>query len=65
MSNQPADPYKAKNEVEPSIHEKHQDYAKFVEKCKFCMLTTKSPEGVLASRCMALASKVSIGLARS
>ena len=58
MSDKAADPYKAKQEEEPSLQEKHQDYARFVEKCKFCMMTTKSPDGVLASRCMALAAKV-------
>lgn len=58
MSGQPTDPYKAKNEEEPPLQEKHADLAKFVGKCKFCMMTTKSAEGVLASRCMALAAKV-------
>ena len=53
------DPYVEKNQEEPSLHEKVQELGAFVDKCKFCMMTTKSQDGVLASRCMALAAKVS------
>lgn len=54
-----ADPYTAKNEQEPSLKEKVEDLNQFVDKAKFCMMTTKTAEGRLASRCMALAAKVS------
>ena len=53
-----SDPYVEKNQEEPSLHEKVQELGAFVDKCKFCMMTTKSSDGVLASRCMALAAKV-------
>lgn len=57
--NQPADPYKAKNIDEPGTKEKIEDLIQFVDKNKFCMMTTKIPQsGLLASRCMALAGKV-------
>lgn len=55
----PADPYTDKNKQEPSLKEKIDDLVAFEDKCKFCMMTTNSQEGVLASRCMALAAKVS------
>ena len=56
---QPADPYKAKNIEEPSLKEKFTDLISFVEKSKFCMMTTRiAPKGILVSRCMALAGKV-------
>lgn len=55
----PADPYKEKNVDEPGAKEKIEDLVQFVEKNKFCMMTTKiSSSGLLASRCMALAGKV-------
>lgn len=54
----PSDPYTQKNVEEPSLKEKVEDFKQFVDKAKFCMLTTKTQEGLLASRCMALAAKV-------
>ena len=60
--NKTADPYTAKNLQEPdSLEEKVGDLLKFVEKSKFCMMTTRMGQsGLLASRCMAVAAKVSI-----
>jgi hypothetical protein len=55
----PADPYTAKNQEEPSLQDKIDDFVYFVDKNKFCMMTTKTGEHGLASRCMALAAKVS------
>jgi hypothetical protein len=55
----PSDPYTAKNLQDPSLKDKVEDLVNFVEKCKFCMMTTRVPNsGLLASRCMALAAKV-------
>lgn len=55
----PADPYKEKNLEDPSTKEKIDDLVAFVEKSKFCMMTTRiAPKGLLVSRCMALAGKV-------
>lgn len=55
---QPLDPYKAKNKDEDvTMDQKLNDLFTFIDKNKFCMLTTRSPEGHLASRCMALAGK--------
>jgi hypothetical protein len=56
-----ADPYKQKNlEAEVPLKEKVEDLINFVEKCKFCMMTTRiADKGLLVSRCMALAGKVS------
>ena len=56
---QPADPYKEKNLEEPSVQEKVSLLNDFMDKCKFCMMTTETSDGILASRCMALAAKVS------
>ncbi|KAK5169119.1 uncharacterized protein LTR77_006428 [Saxophila tyrrhenica] len=58
----PADPYTEKNYQEPSLKEKVDDLAAFVDKCKFCMMTTKTQDGLLASRCMALAAKEGHGI---
>jgi general stress protein 26 len=55
----PADPYTAKNLQEPSLKEKVEDLQSFVDKSKFCMMTTKTQDGLLASRCMAVAARVS------
>lgn len=55
----PADPYTEKNKQEPSLKEKIEDLGSFVDKTKFCLLTTKNTDGGLASRAMALAGKVS------
>lgn len=57
--NKPGEPYVAKNLDEPSLQEKVNDLAAFVDKCKLCMMTTKTQDGLLASRCMALAARVS------
>lgn len=54
----PADPYTQKNQQEPTLKEKVDDLAAFVDKCKLCMMTTKTQDGLLASRCMALAARV-------
>lgn len=58
-----ADPYKEKNHENPSLKEKVEDLVAFVDKCKFCMMTTRvESSGLLASRCMALAAKESNGV---
>jgi hypothetical protein len=55
----PADPYKAKNLDQPSLKEKVEDLSKFMDSCKFGMMTTRDGKtGALVSRCMALAAKV-------
>lgn len=56
----PADPYKAKNKDEPSLEEKIETLVAFVSSCKFGMMTTwNATTKLLASRCMAVAAKVS------
>lgn len=56
----PADPYTATNKSEPELKEKVQDLVSFIESCKFGMMTTRiGSSGLLTSRCMALAAKVS------
>ena len=58
--NKPADPYKAKNIDEPQLKDKIEDLVSFIEACKFGMMTTRiASSGLLVSRCMALAGKVS------
>lgn len=58
--NKTADPYVAKNKENPELKEKVEDLISFVEKNKFCMMTTRiADSGLLVSRCMALAAKVS------
>lgn len=59
-NNQSADPYTQKNlDQNVTLKERVEDLVKFVEKCKFCMMTTKAADsGLLASRCMALAGTV-------
>ncbi|KAK0947047.1 hypothetical protein LTR29_001630 [Friedmanniomyces endolithicus] len=54
-----ADPYVAKNLQEPSLKEKVDDLVEFVDRAKFCMMTTRTSDGMLASRCMAMAAKES------
>ncbi|KAL9049296.1 MAG: hypothetical protein Q9162_007289 [Coniocarpon cinnabarinum] len=57
-ADKPADPYTAKNKEEPSLQEKIGDLIKFIEDRKFCMMTTRiGSNGLLVSRCMALAGK--------
>ncbi|KAL8954333.1 MAG: hypothetical protein Q9183_007188 [Haloplaca sp. 2 TL-2023] len=54
----PADPYKAVNKTEPELAEKIEDLIGFIEKCKYGMMTTRiASNGLLVSRCMALAAK--------
>ncbi|KAF2196918.1 bli-3 protein [Delitschia confertaspora ATCC 74209] len=54
----PEDPYKQKNVDEPSLKEKVEDLVNFIDKHKFCMMTTQAAHtDLLASRCMALAAK--------
>ena len=55
---QAADPYKQKNQEDPPLKEKVEALTAFMDKCKFCMMTTRTADGALASRCMALAAKV-------
>ena len=56
----PADPYKATNLTNPDLKEKVEDLVSFIESCKFGMMTTRiESSGLLTSRCMALAAKVS------
>jgi hypothetical protein len=55
-----ADPYTQKNKEEPSLKEKVEDLLNFVDKTKFCLLTTHVADSdLLASRAMAVAAKVS------
>jgi len=57
--NKAADPYKEKNLENPSLKDKVEDLITFMDKCKFCMMTTRiESSGLLVSRCMALAAKV-------
>ncbi|GIZ48433.1 hypothetical protein CKM354_001149300 [Cercospora kikuchii] len=57
-----ADPYTSKNQQEPSLKEKVEDLKTFIDKNKFCLLTTKNTEGLLVSRAMALAAKEGNGI---
>ena len=56
--NKPADPYKAKNKDDATLKESVDDLVAFMDKCKFGMMTTRTDDGLLVSRCMALAAKV-------
>jgi hypothetical protein len=57
--NKTADPYTAKNKEEPSLKEKVEDLQSFLDKTKFCLMTTQAADSdLLASRAMALAAKV-------
>ena len=57
--NKPADPYTAKNKEDPSLAEKVEGLTKFVDSCKFAMMTTRiESRGLLVSRAMAVAGKV-------
>ncbi|KAI9741415.1 MAG: BLI-3 blue-light-inducible Bli-3 protein [Claussenomyces sp. TS43310] len=58
----PADPYKAKNIDHASIKEKVEGLSDFISSCKFGMMTTRDSEGMLVSRCMALAAKENGGI---
>jgi general stress protein 26 len=58
-----ADPYTQKNLEDPALKEKAEDLLNFVDKTKFCLLTTQVADSdLLASRAMALAAKVSYTL---
>ncbi|CZT14486.1 probable blue-light-inducible Bli-3 protein [Ramularia collo-cygni] len=59
-----ADPYTAKNQEEPSLKEKVEDFTQFVSKTKFCLLTTKAAgtDGLLVSRAMAVAGQEGKGV---
>nr|POE48076.1 protein bli-3 [Quercus suber] len=58
----PADPYTAKNFEEPSLKEKVEDLGAFVDKSKFCLMTTHTADGKLVTRAMALAAKEGNGV---
>ncbi|KAI6356290.1 BLI-3 blue-light-inducible Bli-3 protein [Pyricularia grisea] len=60
----PEDPYKAKNlDTAATTKEKIDDLAKFMDSCKFGMMTTRdSTTSYLHSRCMALAAKETGGI---
>jgi len=61
--NKAADPYKEKNLENPSLKDKVEDLITFMDKCKFCMMTTRiESSGLLVSRCMALAAKEGNGV---
>jgi hypothetical protein len=56
----PADPYKQKNlDNHASLRDKVEDLVQFIDSSKFGMMTTRAQNGLLVSRCMALAAKVS------
>lgn len=56
----PADPYKQKNlDNNASLRDKVEDLVAFIDSSKFGMMTTRAQNGLLVSRCMALAAKVS------
>ena len=55
----PADPYKATNLDTPDLKIKVEELTKFIDSCKFGMMTTRiESSGLLTSRCMAIAAKV-------
>ena len=59
-ADKPADPYTAKN-LEPNadLKDKVEDLVKFVDQQKFCLMNTRiGSNGMLVSRCMAVAAKV-------
>jgi hypothetical protein len=56
-----ADPYKAKNLDDAPVKDKAEDLVKFCTSCKFGMMTTRiAKNGLLVSRCMAIAGTVII-----
>lgn len=56
----PADPYKQKNlDNNAPLRDKVEDLVAFIDSSKFGMMTTRAQNGLLVSRCMALAAKVS------
>src|ERR1700733_12557474 len=55
----PADPYKEKFLKKPSLKDKVEDLVALLDKCKFCMMTTRMGRSrLLVSRCIALAAKM-------
>jgi hypothetical protein len=55
----PADHYKEKSLEKPPLKDEVEDPVAFVDKCKFCMMTTRMGSGrLLISCCMALAAEV-------
>ncbi|KAF7547543.1 hypothetical protein G7Z17_g7658 [Cylindrodendrum hubeiense] len=59
----PADPYKTANKDEVGLKTKIDDLVEFINKCKFCMMTTRdSSSDNLVSRCMALAATEGDGI---
>ena len=52
-----ADPYTAQNKESPELKEKVEVLVSFIEQQKFCMMTTRVSNGLLASRFMVLAAK--------
>jgi len=56
----PADPYTVANRDDSAtLEDKIKDLVKFMDKCRFAMMTTRSmSNGALYSRCMALAATV-------
>ncbi|KAH9837453.1 Pyridoxamine 5'-phosphate oxidase like [Teratosphaeria destructans] len=60
--NKTADPYVASNIQDPSLKEKVETLVNFVNRNKFCLMTTKNADGLLASRCMAVAAKEGHGV---
>ncbi len=62
----PADPYKTKNQDEPSTKDKIEGLSNFITLCKFGMMTTRdAASGSLVSSCMALTDKVLLSNAYS
>lgn len=56
----PVDPYMTESREDVPLPQKVEDLVDFISEVKFGMLTTHQSEGdYLASRCMALAGKVS------
>lgn len=60
--NKTADPYTAKNTQDPSLKEKVEDFTTFIDKTKFCLLTTKNGDDLLVTRAMAVAGKEGNGV---
>lgn len=57
----PSDPYKHKNlDNNASLRDKVEDLVQFIDSSKFGMMTTRAQNGLLVSRCMALAAKVTL-----
>lgn len=57
--NRNADPYTENSHEDLDLGDRIIDLRKFVTRTKFCMMATRAPSGLLASRCMSLAAHVS------